>query len=322
MSPIDPEIPPVGEEIHLPGPSILPMLTHPIPRGAAGPMGWWYVFGSASITLLAIQVLTGIGLALVYVPAADKAYESLLYLNNEQPLGGLLRAIHYYAGSGMMVMVLVHMTQVFLQGAYKYPRELTWVMGVFLLLCTLGMFFSGQVLRWDPDAYWGLAVAGSMAGRTPIVGPQVVRLVLGGPVIGGDSLSRFFALHVFVIPGGLLAFLGLHLWLVLKRGVSEPPIPGNCSRRFSRWGWSAVSRDLRIASEAAGPMAGSLSAKRSMTVFSPDDRSSRAMGKVIHALSSASPFGVRRKTWRRRRPAPSSTVPRIRPCFCSRCNAG
>ncbi len=189
--------------------SILPMLTHPIPRGAAGPMGWWYVFGSASITLLAIQVLTGIGLALVYVPAADKAYESLLYLNNEQPLGGLLRALHYYAGSGMVVMVLVHMTQVFLHGAYKYPRELTWVMGVFLLLCTLGMFFSGQVLRWDPDAYWGLAVAGSMAGRVPVVGPQVVRLVLGGPVIGGDSLSRFFALHVFVIPGGLLALPGL-----------------------------------------------------------------------------------------------------------------
>ncbi len=207
--------------------SILPMLTHPIPKGAAGPMGWWYVFGSASITLLAIQVLTGIGLALVYVPAADKAYESLLYLNDEQPLGGLLRAMHYYAGSGMMVMVLAHMTQVFLHGAYKYPRELTWVMGVFLLLSTLGMFFSGQILRWDPDAYWGLAVAGSMAGRVPVVGPQVVRLVLGGPVIGGDSLSRFFALHVFVIPGGLLAFLGLHLWLVLKRGISEPPRAGH-----------------------------------------------------------------------------------------------
>ena len=147
------------------------MLTHPIPRGAAGPMGWWYVFGSASITLLAIQVLTGIGLALVYVPTADKAYESLLYLNYEQPLGWLLRAMHYYAGSGMVVMVLAHMTQVFLHGAYKYPRELTWVMGVFLLLCTLGMFFSGQVLRWDPDAYWGLAVAGSMAGRVPVAGP-------------------------------------------------------------------------------------------------------------------------------------------------------
>ena len=205
---------------------ILPTLTHPIPRGAAGQMGWWYVFGSASLTLLIIQVVTGIGLALVYVPTADKAYESLLYLNNEHPLGGLLRAMHYYAGSGMVVMVLAHMTQVFLHGAYKYPRELTWVMGVFLLLCTMGMFFSGQILRWDPDAYWGLAVAGSMAGRVPVAGPMVVRMVLGGPVIGGDSLSRFFALHVFVIPGGLGLFVALHLWLVLKRGISEPPVPG------------------------------------------------------------------------------------------------
>jgi ubiquinol-cytochrome c reductase cytochrome b subunit len=206
--------------------SILPMLTHPIPRGAAGRLGWWYVFGSASMTLLAVQVLTGILLALVYVPTADEAYNSLLYLDYEWPLGWLLRAIHYYAGSGMVVMVLVHMAQVFLHGAYKYPRELTWVAGVFLLLCTLGMFFSGQVLRWDPDAYWGLAVAGSMAGRVPVLGPMVVRLVLGGPVIGGDSLSRFFTLHVFVIPGTLLLFLGLHLWLVLTRGISAPPVPG------------------------------------------------------------------------------------------------
>jgi ubiquinol-cytochrome c reductase cytochrome b subunit len=206
--------------------SILPMLTHPIPRGAAGPMGWWYVFGSASLTLLIIQVVTGIGLALVYAPTADDAYESLLYLNDQHPVGGLIRAMHYYAGSGMVVMVLAHMTQVFLHGAYKYPRELTWVMGVFLLLCTMGMFFSGQILRWDPDAYWGLAVAGSMAGRVPVMGPQVVQLVLGGPVIGSDSLSRFFALHVFVIPGGLGLFIALHLWLVLRRGISEPPKPG------------------------------------------------------------------------------------------------
>ena len=206
--------------------SLLPMLTHPIPRGAAGHKGWWYVFGSASMTLLMIQVVTGILLALVYVPTADDAYNSLLYLDYEQPMGWFLRALHYYAGSGMVVMVLVHMVQVFLHGAYKYPRELTWVAGCLLLLTTLGMFFSGQVLRWDPDAYWGLAVAGSMAGRVPVFGPQVVRLVLGGPVIGGDSLSRFFALHVFVIPGALLSFLALHLWLVLKRGISTPPVPG------------------------------------------------------------------------------------------------
>src|SRR6476620_6992279 len=206
--------------------TIVPMMRHPIPRGAAGPMGWWYVFGSASLTLLIVQILTGIALALVYVPAADKAYDSLLYLDYEETLGWFLRALHYYAGSGMMVLVVAHMTQVFLHGAHKYPRELTWVVGVVLLLCMLGMFFSGQILRWDPDAYWGLAVGGSMAGRVPGAGPWLVRMLLGGPVIGGDSLSRFFALHVFVIPGILLFFLAVHLWLVLKCGVSAPPVPG------------------------------------------------------------------------------------------------
>src|SRR5947208_8463351 len=126
----------------------------------------------------------------------------------------------------MVVMVLAHMSQVFLHGSYKYPRELTWLVGVVLLLCTLGMFFSGQILRWDPDAYWGLAVGGSMAGRVPGLGPEVVRMLLGGVVIGGSSLSRFFALHVFVIPGLLLVFLAIHLWLVVKCGVSAPPVPG------------------------------------------------------------------------------------------------
>ena len=206
--------------------SVGPMLMHPIPRGAAGPMGWWYVFGSASITLLLIQILSGIGLSLVYVPTADQAYESLVYLNYQQPLGWFLRSLHYWSGSAMVVMVVVHMVQVFLHGAYKYPRELNWLTGVLLLLVTLGMAFSGQVLRWDADAYWGVGVGASMAGRVPGLGPYLVDLLLGGPVIGADTLSRFFALHVFVIPGLLLAFLAVHLWLVLKRGISAPPVPG------------------------------------------------------------------------------------------------
>jgi ubiquinol-cytochrome c reductase cytochrome b subunit len=206
--------------------TILPMMRHPIPRSSAGPLGWWYVFGSASMTLLMVQILTGIGLALVYEPSADKAYDSLLYLDYEAPVGWFLRALHYYAGSGMVVLVLAHATQVFLHGAYKYPRELTWMVGVVLLLCTLGMFFTGQVLRWDPDAYWGLAVGGSMAGRAPGMGPQLVHLILGNVVIGGDALSRFFALHMFVIPGVLLASLAVHLWLVLKCGISAAPVPG------------------------------------------------------------------------------------------------
>jgi ubiquinol-cytochrome c reductase cytochrome b subunit len=209
------------------GEVLKPMMTHPIPRGAAGRWGWFYVFGSASLTLLLLQIVTGIGLALVYVPTADKAYESLIYLNYQEPLGWFLRAVHNWSALGMVVMVIAHMTQVFLFGSFKYPRELTWVLGVCLLILTLGMAFTGQVLRWDTDAYWGVGVGASMMGRVPVLGPSIVHLMLGGPVIGGDTLSRFFALHVFVVPGLLLVVLALHLWLVLKKGVSEPPLAGN-----------------------------------------------------------------------------------------------
>ena len=148
-----------------------PMLMHPDPRGAAGPMGWWYVFGSASMTLLFIQILSGIGLALVYVPTADQAYESLVYLNYQQPLGWFLRSLHYWSGSAMVCMVVVHMTQVFLHAAFKYPRELNWLTGVLLLLYAWAWRSPGQVLRWDADAYWGVGVGASMAGRVPVVGP-------------------------------------------------------------------------------------------------------------------------------------------------------
>ena len=206
--------------------TLLPMLRHPIPKGAAGRIGWWYVFGSASLTLLILQIVTGIGLALVYVPSADQAYASLEYLNYESPWGWFIRSLHYWSGSAMTIMVAIHMTQVFLHGSFKYPRELTWIVGVCLLLLTLSMMFSGQVLRWDTDAYWGVGVGASMAGRVPGLGPTLVHLLLGGPVIGGDTLSRFFALHVFVIPGLLLLTLGVHLWLVLKCGISAPPVVG------------------------------------------------------------------------------------------------
>jgi ubiquinol-cytochrome c reductase cytochrome b subunit len=123
------------------------------------------------------------------------------------------------------------MAQVFLFGAYKFPRELTWILGVFMLLMTLGMAFTGQVLRFDQDAYWGLGIGASIMGRVPLVGGQLVHLVLGGPIINGSTLTRFFALHVFVIPGTLLAFTALHVWMVLKLGVNEWPMPGRIVRR-------------------------------------------------------------------------------------------
>ena len=200
-----------------------PMLTHPVPRTTAS---WWYVFGSATLALFVLQIVTGICLALVYVPVADQAYQSLEYLNYQAAFGWYLRALHFWGSNGMVLVMTLHLIQVFLWGAYKYPRELTWIVGVFLFLATLGMAFTGQILRWDQDAYWGLGIAASIAGRTPVIGPQVVEFVLGGPIIAGRTLSRFFALHVFVIPGALSGLVGLHLWLVLRLGINEWPMPG------------------------------------------------------------------------------------------------
>ena len=125
-------------------------------------------------------------------------------LNHQLPLGWFLRAMHGWGSNFMVAVVLIHMAQVFLFGAYKFPRELTWILGVFMLLMTLGMAFTGQVLRFDQDAYWGLGIGASIMGRVPFVGGQLVHLVLGGPIINGATLTRFFALHVFVIPGTLL----------------------------------------------------------------------------------------------------------------------
>src|ERR1700747_3711870 len=185
---------------------------HPVPRNTAS---WWYVFGSAAFTLLILQVVTGILLAIVYVPSAGQAWNSLNALNHQLDLGWFLRAIHGWGSNFMVAVVLIHMVQVFLFGSYKYPRELTWIVGVFLLLMTLGMAFTGQVLRFDQDAYWGLGIGASILSRVPWIGGWLVDMMLGGPIIAGPTLTRFFALHVFVIPGILLACVGLHVWVVL-----------------------------------------------------------------------------------------------------------
>jgi ubiquinol-cytochrome c reductase cytochrome b subunit len=202
--------------------TLWPTMTHSVPRSAK----WWYVFGSMTLMLFMLQIMTGICLALVYVPSADEAFASLEYLNYEQKMGWFLRALHVWGSHLMITMMSVHMVQVFLFGAFKYPRELTWIVGVLLFVCTLGMGFTGQVLRWDQDAYWGMSVGMAMAGRVPLLGPGLIQFVLGGPIIGGESLSRFFALHVFVIPGSLIALIGVHLLLVIKCGINEAPTPG------------------------------------------------------------------------------------------------
>jgi ubiquinol-cytochrome c reductase cytochrome b subunit len=203
-------------------------MEHPVPRETAS---WFYVFGSAALTVLCFQLVTGILLALIYVPSASEAWDSLQVLNQQVSFGWFIRALHGWGSNFMLAIVLIHMVQVFLFGAYKFPRELTWIVGVFLLLMTLGMAFTGQVLRFDQDAYWGLGIGASIASRVPLVGPWLVKLLLGGPIIAGATLSRFFSLHVFVIPGLLIAFVGLHLLLVLKLGINEWPMPGRLVRR-------------------------------------------------------------------------------------------
>jgi ubiquinol-cytochrome c reductase cytochrome b subunit len=203
-------------------------MAHPVPRQTAS---WFYVFGSAALTVLILQVVTGILLALIYVPSAGEAWSSLQTLNHQIALGWFIRALHGWGSNFMIAIVLIHMVQVFLFGAHKFPRELTWIIGVFLLLMTLGMAFTGQVLRFDQDAYWGLGIGVSIASRIPVVGPWLVNLLLGGPIIAGATLSRFFALHVFVIPGMLIAFVAVHVLLVLKLGINEWPMPGRVVRR-------------------------------------------------------------------------------------------
>jgi ubiquinol-cytochrome c reductase cytochrome b subunit len=203
-------------------------MMHPVPAKAAS---WWYVFGSAATVLLMMQVMTGILLALVYTPSAGEAWNSLQFLNHNVTLGWFLRALHGWGSDFMVAVVLIHMVQVFMFGAYKFPRELTWIVGVVLLLLTLGMAFTGQVLRFDQDAYWGLGIGASIMSRVPFVGAYLVHLVNGGPIIAGPALSRFFALHVFVIPGILLLGVGVHVWMVLRLGINEWPMPGRLVRK-------------------------------------------------------------------------------------------
>lgn len=202
--------------------TFLPMLRHPVPRN----VNWWYVFGSATLTAFIFQVITGVALAFTYVPAPNSAHESLEFITNNAILGSVVRGIHFWGASAMVILIAAHALRVFLMGSYKFPREVNWLSGVLLLFLTLAMAITGQLLRWDQDAYWGILVATESAGRAPLIGPLLAQIVLAGQTVGGGTLTRFYATHVFLIPALMFGLIGLHLWLVLRAGISEPPKAG------------------------------------------------------------------------------------------------
>src|SRR5919198_2950772 len=196
------------------------MLFRKVPRGT----NWFYTLGSATMFAFLSQAVTGVFLAMYYRPdAAGGAYESVRYINNEVFLGEFVHGMHKWGSSVMVILIFLHMGRTFFFGAYKYPRELNWVIGVALLILTMAMSFTGYLLPFDQRSYWATVVANNITASGPIVGPYLADFLRAGPEIGGTTLSRFYAIHMLLVPGLIIALIGAHLYLVVKLGTTAPP---------------------------------------------------------------------------------------------------
>jgi quinol-cytochrome oxidoreductase complex cytochrome b subunit len=184
---------------------------------------WFYTLGSASMFSFLSQAVTGVFLAMYYDPSPTRAYESARYITNDVFLGEFVRGMHKWGSTVMVVLVFLHMGRTFFFGAYKYPRELTWVIGVVLLVLTMVMSLTGYLLPFDQRSYWATIVAANINGAGPFVGPYLADFLRGGPDFGATTLSRFYAIHMLLIPGAIIALIGAHLYLVAKLGTTAPP---------------------------------------------------------------------------------------------------
>ncbi len=195
------------------------MLYRKVPKGT----NWYYTLGSATLFAFLIQAITGVFLAMFYTPSPTQAPQSITHINNDVFLGEFVHGMHKWGASVMMVLIFVHMARTFFFGAYKYPRELNWVIGVVLLILTLVMGLTGYLLPFDQRSFWATVVASNITGTGPVVGPYLADFLRAGPEIGATTLSRFYAIHMLLIPGAMFALIGAHLYLVVKLGTTAPP---------------------------------------------------------------------------------------------------
>jgi menaquinol-cytochrome c reductase cytochrome b subunit len=190
-----------------------------VPKGT----NWFYTLGTATLFAFLNQAVTGVFLAMYYDPSPTRAYESTRYITNEAFLGELVRGMHKWGATVMVVLIFLHMARTFFFGAYKYPRELTWVIGVALLILTFVMALTGYLLPFDQRSFWATIVATNITASGPLVGPYLGDFLLGGPDFGATTLSRFYAIHMLLIPGAIIVLIGFHIYLVTKLGTTAPP---------------------------------------------------------------------------------------------------
>jgi quinol-cytochrome oxidoreductase complex cytochrome b subunit len=186
-------------------------------------VNWFYTLGSATLFMAALQGITGILLTIYYVPTPDHAYDSVQFITTQVPGGWFVRGIHHWGASAMVLLTVLHMVRVIMYGAYKYPREVTWFTGVGLLLVVMGFGFTGYLLPWDQKAYWATVVGTRIAGVAPLIGDPILRIMRGGEDLSAVTLARFFGTHVWVLPTILLLLLGIHMYLVIRLGISAVP---------------------------------------------------------------------------------------------------